>query len=193
MHSADRVRLAITSMAQQDEKTVETLYATCPRILHEDLDPEFAEMMKGIQEFVLVFALDFRPMLSKLEMLEAMGPILHALERDLPKKPRRLQTPDHSTPQAGLRVWKLTQTALAADIRAMWDAVSLICQSIAELSAETLVKAEFAPLWDRIDQFQTTWGHVARNEETYPRYCEILLALWLHCVGNRSLSSVGPQ
>ncbi len=184
MTAMDRFKQTIHAMATDDEATVEALRTSCPKVPELLADPAYRDLVDGTHEWVLVVAMDMLPLLARIELLTDLNPVFDNLITLAPVSRRR-----KDRTQITGDFLEHIQAQLMGQMRALWEALELVCATLLEIDVRTVLQAEHPPLLTLSERFKPQWSAAKRNEIFYQQEIEVLPALWLQCCQQEAASS----
>lgn len=170
----NRFHQTLAAMAQDDVDAVQHLRDTCPRTPENLPDLDYRSLVDGTEKWVMVVALDMAPILARLDILHDLTLLFD--QKGSGTTPRR-RGRDH--PIISKNFLTQGQKLVLGQLRAFWEALSVVCTVLLETDVQIVLQAEYPPLLVWATRYKATWQQVPRNEEQYATHLETLIALWL--------------
>lgn len=181
----ERARALILAMARDDRDEVQRLNVTCPRKEYRMADAAYVDWLDAAQTVTWLAALDLGPRLVELRMARSIRGLLGLMVDHLAMGAAVAQAQTEADVVAALDKAKADRAPvleeadkliadLAGNVAAILAAFGRVAQERMGLDAQTLFKAFFAPILDKLQDLPDLEPDPAKVAE----YAEILAELW---------------
>jgi hypothetical protein len=207
----ERFRLAIEALARGDAQEADRLAAACPRKVYREIDAQYGQRVRVSSEIVSAVVLDLAPRLGKLRMIEAFRdflPVFLGRGMDVAamawldgyregKHGRRKR--DNKIVEAGIEkaindaelatkrvpeVLEEIRSAVAAEIKGIWEAFSQFSKRELRLGPETVVSAWFEPALAHLHAVRDALDGVQPAPAFVEEYDASLTKTWRRLIGH---------